>query len=125
MLVVPDLSEVQDEVTPGKYSGRIKRAEVKEWPNGGVYVHWQIETFGENEQKNNGRIIHYKTACGGKGAFTLQRLYKAATGQPLQGAFDSELLIGREIKVEVVDGKDRNTGELTGYTEVKNVTALS
>lgn len=119
MLVKPDFSEIQEEVTAGTYKGVIKKGEVKEWPNGGQYVNWEIETYGEAESKNNGRRIFHKTATAGKGAFMLQKLYRAATGQNLTGAFDTEQLIGKSLELTVVDGV-RN-GEPTGYTEVKAV----
>lgn len=120
MLVQPDFSEVKDEVTPGTYKGVIKKGEVKAWPSGGQYVNWEIETYGEAEAKNNGRRIFHKTATSGKGAFQLQKLYKAATGQALTGAFDTEQLVGKQVQVVVADGVNRE-GQPTGYTEVKNV----
>lgn len=119
MLVQPDFSEIQDQLTPGTYKGIVKKGEVKDWPNGGKYVNWEIETFGETEPKNNGRRIFHKTPCTGKGAFQLQKFYKAATGQLLQGSFDTETLVGRKVELELVDGV--RDGQPTGYTEVKNV----
>lgn len=121
MLVEPDFSEVQDEVTPGTYKCIIKKGEVKEWPRGGQYINWEMETVGESDLKNNGRKIFYKTSVSGKGAFMLQRLYKTVIGQPLTGQFDTEQLVGKQVQVEVVDGVNRQTQEPTGYTEVKAV----
>ncbi len=118
-LIKPDFSEIQDQVTPGTYRCIVKRGEVKEWPNGGQYVNWMMETYGETESKNNGRTIFHKTSTTGKGAFTLQQMYRAALGQQLTGAFDTEQLVGKQVAVELVDGV-RN-GEPTGYTEVKRV----
>jgi hypothetical protein len=123
MLVNPDFSEIQEEVVPGSYKCTIKKADVKDWPNGGTYINWALETFGEPEPKNNGRTIFHKTSVSGKGAFMLQKFYKAATGQALTGKFDTEQLLGKRIEVQVVDGV-RN-GEPTGYTEVKNVKPVS
>jgi len=123
MLVKPDFSEVKDEVTPGTYRGVIKKGDVKSWPNGGEYVNWEIETYGETDPKNNGRRIFHKTSVSGAGAFQLQRLYRAATGEPLTGPFDTEQLVGRKVELVVVDGV-RN-GEPTGYTEVKAVRPAS
>lgn len=120
-LVTPDFSEVQDEVSPGTYKVIVKKGEVKEWPNGGSYINWTLETFGENESKNNGRRIFYKTATSGKGAFMLQKFYRAATGSALTGAFDTNQLSGKKLEVEVVDGVNRQTGEPTGYTDVKSI----
>lgn len=124
-LVTPDFSEIQDAVSPGTYKCMIKKADIKEWPNGGSYVNWELETFGESETKNNGRRIFHKTSTSGKGAFMLQQLYRAATGQNLAGAFDTEQLVSKQVAVEVVDGVNRQTGEPTGYTEVKRVKPIN
>lgn len=117
MLVKPDFSEVADPITPGEYKVIIKKGEVKEWPNGGTYVNWELETVGDADPKNNGRKIFDKTALTGRGAFRIQQFYQAATGQALTKEFDTEQLAGKQIVVEVIDGM-RN-GEPTGYTEVK------
>lgn len=124
-LVKPDFSEIQDQITPGTYKVRVKKGDVKEWPNGGTYVNWELETFGETESKNNGRRIFYKTATSGKGAFMLQQFYRAATGTALAGQFDTEQLVGKEVAVEVIDGINRQTGEATGYTDVKRVKSVN
>lgn len=118
-LVTPDFSEVKEDVGPGTYKGIIKKAELKEWPNGGQYISWEIETYGEKETKNNGRRIFHKTATSGKGAFMLQNFYKAATGQPLTGKFETDMLLGKQIELQLADGV-RN-GTPTGYVEVKTV----
>ena len=124
-LITPDFSEIQDTIAPGTYKCIVKKGEVKEWPNGGSYVNWELETYGESEQKNNGRRIFHKTATSGKGAFTLQQMYVAAVGTALTGAFDTEQLAGKQVAVEVVDGVNRQTGEPTGYTEVKRVKRIN
>lgn len=125
MLVTPNFDDVQDEVAPGTYKGIIKKGEVKEWPNGGQYINWELETFGESNPKNNGRRIFYKTSTSGKGAFLLQRLYKAVTGQALTGKFDTEQLVGKKVEIDIVDGIDRRTNTPTGYTDVKAVRSVS
>lgn len=122
-LITPDFSEVADQITAGTYKGIVKKGEVKEWPNGGSYINWEIETIGETDPKNNGRRIFHKTSVSGKGAFMLQQMYTAAVGTALTGAFDTEQLVGKQVAVEVVDGI-RN-GEPTGYTEVKRVKRLN
>jgi len=123
MLITPDFSEIKEDVTAGTYKVMVKKGEVKEWPNGGQYVNWELETFGEAEPKNNGRRIFHKTSVSGKGAFMLQQFYRAAVGAALSGAFDTEQLVGKQLAVTVVDGI-RN-GEPTGYTEVKRVAPVS
>lgn len=122
-LITPDFSEIQDTVTPGTYKGVIKKGEVRNWPSGGSYVNWEIETYGEAESKNNGRRIFHKTSVSGKAAFQLQKFYRAATGQMLTGAFDTEQLIGKQVEVDIVDGV--RDGVPTGYTEVRNVRAVN
>lgn len=124
-LVQPDFSEIQDEVTPGTYKVRIVKAEQREWSPGKPYLNWELETWGETDAKNNGRRIFHKTSLTGKGVFMLQRMYRAATGEVLTGAFDTEQLYGKNLEVEIVDGVNRQTGEATGYTEVKSVRPCS
>lgn len=117
MLVTPDFSEVAEAITAGTYKCIVKKGEVKEWPSGGTYVNWELETIGSPEPKNNGRRIYAKTSVGGKGAFMLQQIYQAAVGQALTGAFDTEQLVGKSVVVDLVDGV--RDGQPTGYTEVK------
>ena len=128
MLVTPDFTEVQDEMAPGTYKCLVKKAELKEWPNGGTYVNWQLETYGESEQKNNGRVIFHKTSTSGRGAFMLQKFYRAAMGKVLGGSFDTTEMLGKKVEVTVVDGmkKDNITGDMvpTGYNEIKGVKAV-
>lgn len=122
-LVKPCFDDIQDSIGPGTYKVIVKKGEVKEWPNGGQYVNWEMETFGEDETKNNGRRVFAKTAVSGKGAFMLQQIYRAAVGKALTGDFDTEQLVGKQLAVELVDGV-RN-GEPTGYTEVKRFKSIS
>jgi hypothetical protein len=127
MLVTPNFDEVQDEVGPGTYKVIIKKGEVKKWREDdptSIYVNWELETTGEQDMKNNGRRIFHKTSAAGRGAFMLQQFYRAATGTVLNGPFDTEQLIGKQLAVEVVDGVNRQTKEPTGYTEVKRVKPL-
>jgi len=124
-LCIPDFTEIQDEVAPGVYKCTVKKAELKKWPNGGEYINWQLETFGETVTKNNGRNVFHKTSTTGKGAFQLQKFYRAATGQMLTGSFDTEQLLGKRVEIEVVVGVNRTTGAETGYNEVKSVKAVT
>ena len=123
MLVKPNFDDIQDQVTPGSYTCIVKKGEVKEWPNGGAYINWELETVGEAEPKNNGRRIFHKTSLQGKGAFMLQQFYAAAVGQPLTGQFDTEQLAGKKVAVELVDGV--RDGQPTGYVEVKRVKRIT
>ena len=123
MLVTPDFSEVADAVTPGTYKVIVKKGELKDWPKGGQYVKWELETVGAENPKNNGRRIYHTTSISGRGAFTLQQMYHAAIGTALTGEFDTEQVVGKEVAVDIIDGI-RN-GNPTGYTEVKRVKALN
>lgn len=125
MLIVPDFTEVKDNVTPGVYKARIVDSKVDQWAGKEgkaptVYINWTLETYGEQDEKNNGRKIFHKTPINGPGAFRLREFYKAAMGEECQGAFDRTMLHSREVEVTIVDGKDKQ-GQLTGYTEVKAV----
>lgn len=121
MLVQPDFTEVAEEISPGTYRGVVKSVKEASWGEGKPYLNWEIETVGETDPKNNGRRIFHKTATSGKGAFMLQKFYKAATGEPLKGPFNTEQLMGKQIILEIVDGVNRTTGQPSGYIEVKNV----
>lgn len=120
MKVQPDLSEIKEEVSPGTYRGIIKGATVGEWKTGTKYVNWELETFGEVDPKNNGRRVFHKTPVEGKGAFRLADFYKAATGQVLKGAFDTDQLLNRKVEFEVIEGTTKE-GTPSGYMEVGKV----
>lgn len=121
MLVTPDFSEIAEEISAGTYRVVVRKGEVKEWPSGGQYVRWETETVGEADPKNNGRRYSFNTNLSGKGAFMLQRLYSAATSQKLTGSFDTEQLAGKQITLELADGVNRQTGQPSGYVEVKSI----
>lgn len=127
-LIEPNFDEVQDQIEPGRYKVRVRGAKVDRWETErGVtpYVNWELETFGESEPKNNGRRIFHKTPTAGKGAFQLQKFYRAAMGESIAGQFDTEQLVGRSLEVEVAEGVNKQTKEPTGYMEVKNVSPLT
>lgn len=119
-LITPDFSEIADEVTPGEYRVQVAGAEAGEWSTGTKYVAWTLETVGDENPKNNGRKIFHRTPISGKGAFLTQRFFSAVTGEPCQGAFDTEQLIGRQAVVVLKDGTNQQ-GEKTGYVEVAAV----
>ena len=119
MLVTPSFDEVQDQVIPGTYKVTVKKGEPKEYSTGTKYINWELETWGEDDPKNNGRRIFHTTPIEGKGAFLLQQFYMAAVGQALTGQFDTEQLAGKQVVVVVED--DVRNGEPTGYTKVAKV----
>lgn len=120
MLVTPSFDEVADQIIPGTYKVIVKKGELKSYQTGTKYINWELETFGESQPKNNGRRIFHTTPIEGKGAFLLQQMYYASVGEPLTGPFDTEMLAGKQIAVDVVQDTDRE-GNPTGYTAVKKV----
>jgi hypothetical protein len=124
LLIDANFDEVSDQVVAGTYSTRIVGAEAGEWSTGTKFIKWTLETIEEENPKNNGRRIFHRTPTHGKGAFRLQEIYRAATGEVLSGGFDTEQLLSKEIKTVVVDGKDKE-GNPSGYPEVKSVSVLN
>lgn len=125
MLIEPDFTEVSQPVAPGVYSARLKEVEAKTSQKGGTYLNWKIELFGHPDVNN--RIVFMATPVTGKGAFRLQELYKAAMGEDLDmknPSFDTESLIGREVTVTLVPGKDQD-GNVRPFPDVKSVSTLS
>lgn len=128
-LITPDFSETKDRVEAGVYKVRVVGSKVDQWAGKDgkpptVYIGWTLETFGEVEEKNNGRKIFHNTPINGPGAFRLKDFYKAAMGEECAGAFDREMLLSKEVEITVVDGKDKQ-GALTGYTEIKAVKPIA
>ena len=106
------------------YKVRIVDSKVDTWPgkeskSPTTFINWTLETFGEAEDKNNGRRIWHRTPIEGQGAFPLQDFYKAAMGEECSGAFDRSMLHGREV--EVTYGPQKNKPE---YMEVKAVRSI-
>lgn len=124
-LITPNFNEVSDRITPGVYKMRIVDSKVDTWtgkdgkPNT-TFIAWSLETFGEGEDKNNGRRYTHRTPTEGKGAFRLKDFYFAAMGEECAGAFDPSMLYGRELEVTIADQTNNPQ-----YTEVKSVRALS
>lgn len=123
-LIKPDFSEVSEisAVQPGTYNARIINAEAQTSKAGGAMINWKLELFGNPEI--NGRTVFSRTMVSGKGAFRLQELYKAALGQTLEGAFDTDDLLGKELIVTLVPGKSQD-GSPSNYPDVKSFTALN
>lgn len=124
MLVTPNFNDVKDSITAGTYTARIVSATMDEWRTGTKYVNWRLETFNEDEAKNNGRSIFYKTPIEGGGAFRLADFYRAAMkATPTAEGFDTDDLMGKEVQLVVADGVNQ-AGEPTGYPEVKAVRTI-
>ena len=125
MLVVPNFDQVQDRVGEGIYKARVTDSKVDQWkgkdgkPNTTIII-WTLETFGEEEDKNNGRKIFHRTPIEGGGAFRLQDFYRAATGMDCAGQFDRTSLHGCEVELTIVPQKDKPE-----YSEVKSVRPIN
>lgn len=124
-LVTPDFSQAPDQIEPGIYKMRIVDSKVGIWEGregkpSTKYIQWSLETFGEAEDKNNGRRYTHRTPIEGKGAGIFQRFYKAAMGEDCTGAFDPSMLHSRELEVTI--GEQRDKPE---YTEVKAVKPIT
>jgi len=109
-LVTPDYTEAQDQIQPGEYYTRIQKCEEKTSQKGAKYLNWTLETFNEDEPKNNGRMIWYTTMLEGKGAGMLQKFITVVTGSAKDGAFDTDELVGGEfISIVAQDVQGRST----------------
>ena len=122
-LVTPSFTDVKDELSAGIYHARVTKVEVGEWKTGTKYLATTLETMNEDDAKNNGRRTLYRVPIEGKGAFLLQKFYRALTGEALTGGFDTEQLLGKEVIITLADGKDKE-GNPTGYTEVAAVKSV-
>ncbi len=124
-LVTPDFSEVSESkpVPPGVYSARITDCESKTSKAGNPMLNWKLELFG-NPDINN-RIVFTSTMISGKGAFRLQELYKAATGEAIsdRSGFNTDALIGKEVQVTLVEGRDQE-GNVRSFPDVKAIAPL-
>ena len=127
-LITPDFTQSPDLVASGIYKVRIKEVKYKPeaWTTrDGIKVTkltWTLETFGEEEEKNNGRYIFHGTDINGPFARGLQIFYKAVMQEDLnpgQG-FDPQMLYGRELEVTV--GPQKKEPQ---YTEVKAVRPIT
>ena len=107
-LVTPDFTESQDPIEAGEYTMRVTGVEEKTSQAGAKYLSWTLETFNEQDPKNNGRKHWHITMLEGRGAGMLKQFYTACTNEALEGAFDTEQLIGRELAVVInVDDEGR------------------
>ena len=126
-LLMPDFTTVPEKIVPGTYKVIIKDAETKvnyRQDRDGKNIsaaRWTLQTFGEQDEKNNGRHIYHQTDVNGFFAGRFKDLYKAATGKEYEaGPFDPTTLYGLEIEVTV--GLQKNDPQ---YSEVKAVRPIS
>lgn len=125
-LITPNFDAVQDTVSEGIYKVRIVDGKLDKWEGkdgkpSTRYINWRMETFGESEDKNNGRSIFHRTPIEGGGAFRFKDFVRAALGEePASGKpFDYTILYGREV--EVTYGPQKSSPQ---YMEVKSVRSI-
>lgn len=121
-LITPDFSEVTGAVPPGTYGARITDCEQKTSQAGSTYLNWKLTLFGNPAV--NDRVVFLSTPISGKGAFRLQELYKAATGEDMAKGqpLDTDMLLTRQVTATLVEGRDQN-GEPRKFPDVKSVSA--
>ncbi len=122
--ITPDFSEAAG-LKPGTYDARITSGEVKTSKNNNTYVKWQLTTISA-DPKFADQVVYHNTMTTGRGAGMLQSFFKAAMGEELGSgqAFDTEQLLGREVNITVVEGKDQQ-GNPTSWPEIKAVKAIT
>lgn len=107
-LVTPDYTDAQDQIEPGEYFTRITKCEQKTSQKGSQYLNWTLETFNEDDSKNNGRMVWYTTMLEGRGAGMLKQFIKTITGEEPGAKFDTDEMIGKEMKAVLMeDGQGR------------------
>ncbi len=127
MFIQPDFSEAQDitPIPPGTYNARITGVGSKESKKGDMYLRWELEIFGSDNSKLNNRKFWYNTMVSGPGAGGLKRLLGAVGLAAETGTqFDTEALLGKEVRVTLAEGKDQH-GNVSIYPEVKSVAKLA
>lgn len=123
MLVTPNFDEVSGGLEPGVYTARITAGEATESKAGNPMIKWTYEIYGSDAKGANGQLVFDRTMLSGKGAFRLQNLYVAAMKQKLAGPFDTDMLLGKEIKVTLQNGTQQD-GSPSKYMEVREVQGI-
>lgn len=117
-LVTPDFSEAQDPIDEGTYYAKIDKVEQKTSKNGHAMLNWTLETFNEQDPKNNGRKVWHTTMLEGRGAGMLKDfLQKVSGGEYQGGAFDPSEFVNREM--QIVIAKDAE-----GRTNIKGIKSV-
>lgn len=124
MLVTPDMSDAIERIPAGVYSARVTEYKPTTSKNNVPMGQWKMEIF-DSEEWNN-RVFTYRTMHAGRGIFTLDNLFKAATGNGIDRKnpnFDSEQIVGVELQVVLVNGQNQD-GSASDYPEVKSIVKL-
>lgn len=123
-LVVPSFEELAD-ITPGDYKARITGAEVTTSKTSGTpMVVWKMEIFDSPVKGQNGQVVTHRTMLSGKGAFGIKDLYRATMKEELKGPFDTDMLLGKELKITMVPGRPQQDGSPSRYPEIKSVNGI-
>jgi len=127
--ITPDFSEVSEvnnePIPSGVYKTQVLAAEQKTSEKGQQYISWKLNIVGAEGDlaKFNNQWIFHSTMCEGKAANMLKKFYKAAMGEDLTGAFDTEQLLGKEVQV-VVEQRFNDDGTVNRWPNVKSVMGL-
>lgn len=127
-LITPDLSEAVElgGIPAGTYKARVTGIDLKDnKAMTGKYFQWELTVFGLEGPLagfNNWKVLH-RTMTSGKGAGMLKAFFKVCTGQELKGTTDFSLLVGSEIEITLVEGKNQD-GSPSKYPEIKAIKEL-
>ncbi len=129
-LIAPDLSEAVElgGIPAGIYSARVTGVELRDTKDfSAKYLRWELAVFGAEGElsKYNNWKVRYNTMTSGKGAGMLKGFYKACKKEDFTGgAFDWSTLIGSEVQITLVQGKNQD-GSPSDYPEVKAVKPIA
>ena len=128
--ITPDFSEAVESasgepIPNGVYRTRITDSVVKESKRGQKYISWKLNIVGADGElaRWNNWPVYHSTMLEGKGAGMLKQFYKAALGEEPTGAFDTEMLLGKEVVVAVEQGFAAD-GTPYKFPNVKSVQAV-
>lgn len=125
--ITPDFSQASDDtpVPPGVYSARVTGSEIKTSQAGNDYISWKLQLYGAEGELApvNNRVVFHTTMISGKGAGILKSFQKACLGNAIEGAFDTDQLLGKEVQVTLTQGLMPD-GAVSPWPNVKAVKAL-
>lgn len=123
-LITPNFDESAD-LGPGNYKTRITGVEVGASKSSNTpMATWELEVFDAAIPAQNGQRIKHRTMLAGKGVFGIKDLYRAALKEELKGPFDTDMLLGKEVQVTLVEGRPQQNGDPSRFPEVKTVTGI-
>jgi len=120
MEIVPNFENIKDEfpvVAPGMYPARILEIGSDTGWEGEPAVKVTFEIFGDKHVGS--RLWWNKLATDGPNARKFQKLLEAALGEAPAGSFETDVLLGREVKVQVVNSTAKDGSKV--YANIKTV----